>query len=619
MQFLIIFLPFLWLLGQLLAKRLNLSWHHHLLLGFIAYFAVFNIMSIPFTLLGLSWKAYYYSQLLFHGVSLGAVVYLYFYYYQYHREWSIVAFKNKVYKYWPVYIVFLIYVGFSWFNTSTIFWTNHTGAVWDDYFYSAKALKSIDVNHLFQQHFVYLNQVVPLQEKLVVWELFWSFMSKVFHIHTMTLAHKYIPVLVHMIFIMSFDEVLRLIKHDKQNKYYIFGLLIFVIFGYIQSELVKTLYMTWYGNVVVATSFLPLLLVILVNSLNDKRYLVMMMLLPITFIGFSNGIIVFLGITYILSGLIWLNYKQYKIKYAIASYSLLLSIIVVVLFVFSYMITRQFTMFSSIAEMPAIETEKDIFTNFFNVRLPILFISVSYFIIQISKNKLSRNEMIIIGLPLFIMFLGLIPVVNNIMYNTLNFSFRRLLESVSLFVMIYAWIALLNQTYKQIKWQYFAILVVIIVYFYAKTTRIYILEEQRIFSPSAILQPYKVHPLTEQLAIKFQKISKDKPITVAFRSEFSDKGQHFNRIFATKGADEERFLHYNFGDALVGINKNIYLYKFNEKELSLEQLRKDKVNYFVTNNHFLKTIICKYYNGQVVDTLEDATLNHPIYIIQLND
>lgn len=501
----ILFLGYLWITGKMATEILGITKKSSsLFYGFVFFFAVFWLISMPFQILGLNWDGYFQA---ISALMIGYPVAIVTTYLLQIRNKKInlqspttIEWKNLL-----ISVVFfatacLFYVKF-FYNIVSIFDSGlmGTGIVRDDFFYTGLATNLIGSESMFQDftgvdYFGQTITSVSFDRKISISESFMAYASALFQIKPVEFSHYYMPMLFYvMVFFTIKEAVFQVTK--KRSWVYLIGIIVFLLVSP-SGDTLKFLVTPWYGNLV-NIFIMPSALLVMYTLMTDKQFnLVKKLLFFIAFSIFVNSFAAisafgYLAILVILlpSGLFTFNYKHKWPVSIITSLGLLAMMHVI----------------ANLGTGYELESTKRFIVD---ARMYILAFAFFVIIYLKTEHKIEKKYYGYFYSVMIIVLLTYLPVVNNYLFETYSFIYKRFMDMVIFQVVIWGSVCISNYVfYEKLlktetkKWLKIvgAMIATILLFYVAYDKGIEKLYEKTL-DETTINYKYKIHPLVVEVA-----------------------------------------------------------------------------------------------------------------------
>lgn len=494
--------------GIALVEHLQLKkMRNPLIYGFFIYISGFFILSGPMVFLHLSWNIYFNVMAVYTFLVLLYILWIWYSYKIFSRRINM---KKVLKEKWPLYVVIIIVVFVYLASTASFFlnWSYVPASV-DDYIYLSYAAKSIGASEIYRNSTVVLSEVMGSTSLVAYWELFWAYGSTVLHIPLLDFVHTSLAIVMLTLLPVSIDEVSHLANDwfipQKIKKYFVFSVLVFYIFGNMQYEFAKYMFLPWFGNVFSTALYIPLLLVFFLQALKHKQMLPVFLSFPIIAIGFSPVSIITTIFLFPVALFFFLRYKTYAIKYqkmlVISCTLLIIGFSALAIVTFSGSDLHKFLILYKETDSTML-AEKFLFSASFKGRVVLILFASAIFLLKYYVVKMQKSEIILLCYVAIIMLLSILPIISNIPFNLFSFPYRRFIESITVFYIIYG----LGSSIYFIKKRQFLVFLTIILLIPLTLNGLLIKEWRPFFSPKLITNSTRVHPLTLELAYYFKNI-----------------------------------------------------------------------------------------------------------------
>lgn len=574
---LIILIAFIFLLlfhvfGKVIITLLNIEdARYPFVYGFIFYIGIFYIFTAPQVFLHVSWMFYFWSMVFVNCLLLFMACYAVIKnrIKLFSRD---IIFSQKLFNFIPVIIVVSAFLVIWFFSTGTYFFrVEFAPASSDNFVYLARAIKSIGTDAIF--NFPTGVTTVGGQRDVLLyvsyWELLWGFFSEVLPITLLEFVHIVLPLILYPIIVCAIDEFLHKLFPDrvtKSRKYAIFVMLLLVIINGLQLEFVKFLFYPWYGNVFSTMLYIPYFTILASAVLKgNKKMYIPLLLFPFVATGFTAVTLVYTAFAYaVFAYVYWRSHEKNSLQKLFFFSLILISIIFGSVAIidsvtrdgFSIATIFKFSEHTALAEKEFFRISRGYYL-FFIATAMIFLLNNSF------RRKENYFEKALIGGSLFFIVLSSLPFFGNMIFNLFGFPYRRLLESLMFFIMMYSGLCLVlmkNQKLKHVCIYCMAALAILV-----NTHGLFLEIWRPFFGKNPLENTSRVATVSLHLA---EEIAKDN----------QKKGVCFipNKTIETKNRD----IYVDFSMALMGTDKNAFLSDcMNDKDINLE-----KTDYIVTGS-----------------------------------
>ncbi|MGL5042242.1 MAG: DUF6077 domain-containing protein [Culicoidibacterales bacterium] len=443
-----LFLVFCFLLGKIVVAEVNLQEAKHpLIYGVMAYFLVFFALSALLVILHVPWKVFYLAQMILH-VLLVIIITYFLIKRKISNNISWNSLSNNIAKNWGVYLVLLCFSLLYLSSKNSLFFsieeTRYNLAIVDDYAYIARAMSAIDSQAIFTlETSVISGQQGPADILLLIsyWELFWAFGSEILNIDLLAFTHTFVALFVYIFAFFSIDEFLYLICGEnnrvKSQLLMPLFLLLYLFLPY-DSEFAKFLFFPWYGNVVTFIVFFPTFSVIFYQLLHNDRARILYVFYPLLMVGFSPVSIMFLSVIYLCSGIFIMVYYRKKSRKSLAGYSIIISAIFCFFVIYSGIKLLEITRLLDLFKGPNLYSEYSAVYGILSPKLSIILLGLFLLYLSKIKKNNAKEENFVIILMLIIVGSAILRPISTFLFNIFSFPFRRFIESLTLYMYIYA-------------------------------------------------------------------------------------------------------------------------------------------------------------------------------------
>ncbi|TLG77451.1 DUF6077 domain-containing protein [Culicoidibacter larvae] len=624
-----IFLPIIFFilygLGNGITSFLDLKVKHKTLYGFIILFVPLSILMSITAVLHLSWPLF---SILFSLILFVAIVSAGYFIYKLklYKKINLGELWGYVKSNYFLWLLIILIIGLVIFDIGTVYWDSISGSNWDDYLYGAKALKAIGSSAIFSESPSVFGVGLGLHELIPSWELFTSYFSSVFSVAPALFNRLIVPFFTVPIIMFSLSEFLYQLNERRESKYHSFWLiglacLILTMYGF---EFNKLLTSPWFGNVLVTVMYLPLIFSLFFQSIKNKKALWLWILLPIAFLSFSSVMLLYSAISYIVLIFIWNMKKQYEIKIAPV---VLIVVSICCLVAIGYSIWLMHVPFNEILSINS-ATEQLNFIDSIRSKTLFLVIALLLFVYRVAKNKASFNEKLFVGFMLaFICVCAYVPIFSNILFNLMNFPFRRFLESLLILLMAYSGFVVVDTLFSELKVKYLIPIMLLVLVIVQDQNEFPITTER--YQMSTVKFPNLMSETVNDIAEMFdQRNSVIRFVTVADvdndNIEMPEDGigesYFFNGNNLFLSTYYSRYI--DIGDGILALSKNAY-YAVPRGDIgipdeALHVINPDNMDAIITDSIELRNQVMDDYSTAEMYEIMNTELRKPVYVIFIN-
>lgn len=509
------------LLGKVVISSFQIEKYKHAsVYGIIAYVSGFFILSFPFTLFHLPWSTYWWGMNIYTFLVSSISIWM-----LYARKIKIMFSWKHLREYivqnWVVIGIIFVFSMMYLLSISTMIWHEtmpyaYGMAVVDDSAYVMKAAKAIGASDILASA-VGKDTVLNVVSFL---ELLWAYGSEVFHVDIFTFTRTSMSLLVYIFIFFSVDEFLYTITTEKKYhkvKYSLIGfLLLYAVIGW-QLELPKFMFLPWFGNVVTTMIYLPVSALICRQSLTSKRMLIFLGVLPFVFVGFSLGAIVSTVVLYPLCTYIWFKYKVYKFKYE--KLVVVAAIVIIFIYFAAILLTDVYihqvpfnTLLWNIDYLDG-AGEMSLFFSSFNAKKAWFLILLGVLTTKWLDQKIMKVEKLIIVSILVLLFITKAPYISNIVFGVLGFAYRRFMEGVIFYLIIYGLYSVLD-LFERIKFKQLLVFCLSLAIIASEMNGVQLIGTRKLYSIDNLSNKMRVLPAVAELYNFFNTIPEKRNVHI---------------------------------------------------------------------------------------------------------
>lgn len=605
----IIILILFWFIGKAVIQVFQFTKSKHpIFYGFLTYTSLFFVLTAIFVVINVSWLIYFSTMLLYTLALFGMSLYILIK----NKFWLQINLKKAVVDNWPYVVTALCFFTLYLFSKGTEYIFASYGGTpvgIDNHVYLSRAAQGIGQAHIrMTEHDTMIkNNPSSLTTIIGFWEYFWAFGAEAFRLNLLTFVHSVLPAVIHFVVIAGIDELFYVFsnkKHQHLMKYAVLALLALLVFNNMQFEAIKFMVYPWFGNVLVSTLFLPTVFIFLYHALQNRKLIILLLLLPLYFIGFNPIAILFAACTYpVITFLLF--WQQKPLQTSDKIWIALFCLGIIGFFCIAGLQGRlsYWRNFSDLLtdNLPANAFERQIFQGTLSIRDLFFFASFIGYIYRASRTKMSMVEKVGAGYLFFMIIISLVPYITYLPFNLFNFIYARYLHAILFLAIPYGVVGLLLLL-STLQWKTnFAILCSILLVMHARFDW-FIPSFPEFFSSDMIFSAERVEPSALALANKLKEIPGEKAIC------FVPGSLH------TYKEIEKTEVYIDYLNALMGMDANNYLVEFcyDQKE---DVVYLDSANYVVIINSIGKESLLRDHDVTFIFEIKENDITLDVYAV----